>query len=82
MWNLLLDLFLRILILHHLRIKNFHISLPLLGYVFCEMQGLACQHLHEELQKGDNLTLHSDGTSKYGQHFYNFQPQILHILLG
>ena len=37
------------------------------------MKGLACQQLSEELQKGDNLTLHSDGTSKYGQHFYSFQ---------
>ena len=41
--------------------------------MYSEMKGLACQHLNEELQKGDNLTLHSDGTSKYGQHFYSFQ---------
>ena len=41
--------------------------------MFSEMKELACQHLNEELQKGDNLTLHSDGTSKYGQHFYSFQ---------
>ena len=41
--------------------------------MYSEMKSLACQHLNEELQKGDNLTLHSDGTSKYGQHFYSFQ---------
>ena len=44
-----------------------------LTQMYSEMKGLACQHLNEELQKGDNLTLHSDGTSKYGQHFYSFQ---------
>ena len=41
--------------------------------MYSEMKGLACQQLNEELKKGDNLTLHSDGTSKYGQHFYSFQ---------
>ena len=47
--------------------------LTTLTRMFSEMKGLACQQLSEELQKGDNLTLHSDGTSKYGQHFYSFQ---------
>ena len=41
--------------------------------MFAEMKGLACQQLAEELSKQENLTLHSDGTSKYGQHYYSFQ---------
>ena len=41
--------------------------------MFAEMKGLACQQLAEELGKQENLTLHSDGTSKYGQHYYSFQ---------
>ena len=41
--------------------------------MFAEMKGLACQQLAEELSEQDNLTLHSDGTSKYGQHYYSFQ---------
>ena len=41
--------------------------------MYSKMKGLACQQLNAELKKGDNLTLHSDGTSKYGQHFYSFQ---------
>ena len=41
--------------------------------MFAEMKGLACQQLAEELGKRENLTLHSDGTSKYGQHYYSFQ---------
>ena len=41
--------------------------------MFTEMKGLACQQLAEDLAKQDNLTLHSDGTSKYGQHYYSFQ---------
>ena len=41
--------------------------------MFAEMKGLACQQLVEELGEQENLTLHSDGTSKYGQHYYSFQ---------
>ena len=41
--------------------------------MFAEMKGLACQQLAEELSEEDNLTLHSNGTSKYGQHYYSFQ---------
>ena len=41
--------------------------------MFAEMKGLACQQLAEELGKQENLTLHSDGMSKYGQHYYSFQ---------
>lgn len=36
--------------------------------MFAEMKGLACQQL-AELSKQDNLTLHSEGTSKYWQHY-------------
>lgn len=41
--------------------------------MYAEMKGIACQQLSEELQKGENFTLHSDGTSKFGQHYYSFQ---------
>ena len=41
--------------------------------MYAEMKGLACQQFSEELQKGGNLTLHSDGTFKFGQHYYSFQ---------
>jgi len=44
-----------------------------LARMYAEMKGLACQQLSEELQKEDNLTLHSDGTSKFGKHYYSFQ---------
>ena len=40
--------------------------------MFAEMKGLAYQQLAEELSEQDNLTLHSDGTSKYEQHYYSF----------
>ena len=41
--------------------------------MYAEMKGLACHQLSEELQKEENLTLHSDGTTKFGQHYYSFQ---------
>ena len=41
--------------------------------MFAEMKGLACLQLAENLTKQGNLTLHSDGTSKYGQQYYLFQ---------
>ena len=34
---------------------------------------LACQHLAEQLTSTEKLTLHSDGTSKFGQHYGGFQ---------
>ena len=40
--------------------------------MYAEMKGLAYHQLSEELQKGENLTLHSDGTTKFGQHYYPF----------
>ena len=41
--------------------------------MFTEMKGVACQQLAEVLSQDDCLTLHSDGTSKFGQHYYSFQ---------
>ena len=38
-----------------------------------EMKGLACQHIAEQLTSTEKLTLHSDGTSKFGQHYGGFQ---------
>ena len=38
-----------------------------------EMKVLACQQLSEDLSKSKDVTLHSDGTSKWGQHYYSFQ---------
>jgi len=46
--------------------------------MFAEMKGLSCQQLSEELQKEDKLTLHSDGTSNFGQHYYSFQVSTSH----
>ena len=41
--------------------------------MLAEMKGLACQQLAEEVSKEGCVSLHSDGTSKYGQHYYSFQ---------
>ena len=35
--------------------------------MLAEMKALSCQQLAEELGTSDNLTLHSDGASKFGQ---------------
>jgi len=40
-----------------------------------QMKGLACQQLAEQLTSSDDLTLHSDGTSKYSQHYGGFKCQ-------
>ena len=40
--------------------------------MYAEMKGPAYHQLSEELQKGENLTLHSDGTTEFGQHYYAF----------
>ena len=40
--------------------------------MYAEMKGLAYQQI-EEVSKQDNLTLHSDGTTKFGQHYGSFQ---------
>ena len=39
------------------------------------MKGLACQQV-EELSEQDNLTLYSDSTSKFGQHYGSFQISV------
>ena len=44
-----------------------------LANMLAEMKGLACQQLSEVLSQEENLTLHSDGTSKYGMHYVGFQ---------
>jgi hypothetical protein len=41
--------------------------------MLAEMKGLACQQLGEVLIQERNLTLHSDGTSKFGLHYVGFQ---------
>ena len=40
--------------------------------MYAEMKGLAYQQI-EEVSKQDNLTLHSDGTTKFGLHYGSFQ---------
>ena len=40
--------------------------------MYAEMKRLAYHQLSEELQKGENLTLHSDRSTKFGQHHYSF----------
>ena len=37
------------------------------------MKASSCLQLSEELLKEDNITLHSDRTSKFGQYYYSFQ---------
>ena len=41
--------------------------------MLAEMKGLSCQQIVEELSDHDNLKLHSNGTTKFGQHYYSFQ---------
>ena len=41
--------------------------------MLAEMKGLACQQLGEVLIQERNLTLHSDGTSKFGLDYVGFQ---------
>ena len=41
--------------------------------MYAKMKGLAYHQSSEELHKGENFTLHSDGTTKFGQHHYSFQ---------
>ena len=42
-----------------------------------EMKGVACQHLAEQLTRAKDLTLHSDGTLKFGPHYGGFQVSLL-----
>lgn len=41
-----------------------------------EMKGLVCQQLAEQLARTEDLTLHNDGTSKFGQHYSGFQVSL------
>ena len=41
--------------------------------ILTEMKVLSCQQLSEDLSQCKDVTLHSDGTSKWGQHYYSFQ---------
>lgn len=62
-------------VLHHL--VNLEVdTLPkpaTLVEMMAQMKGLACQQLAEKLTTTENLTLHRDGTSKFGQHYGGFQ---------
>ena len=44
--------------------------------MYAEMKGLAYQQVAEELSDQENLTLHSDGTTKFGQHYGSFQISV------
>ena len=59
-------------VLKHIEVKQLPHSSSLVR-MLAEMKGLACQQLAEEVSKEECVTLHSDGTSKYGQHYYSFQ---------
>ena len=48
-------------------------SVSTLGNMYAEMKAVACQQLAEVLPIDDGLTLHSDGTSKFGQHYIGYQ---------
>ena len=41
--------------------------------MLAEMKGITYNQLTEELGKEENLTIHSDGTSKFGEHYHSFQ---------
>ena len=41
--------------------------------MLAEMKGIAYNQLAEELEMEENLTIHSDGTSKFGEHYHSFQ---------
>ena len=46
---------------------------PTLVRMLTELKFLSYQQLADELQHCENITLHSDGTSKFGQHYGSFQ---------
>ena len=41
--------------------------------MLAKMKGITYYRLAEMLSKEENLTLHSDGTTKFGEHCYSFQ---------
>ena len=42
-----------------------------------EMKGQACEHIAEQLASTEKIILHSDGTSKFGQHYGGFQVSMV-----
>ena len=44
-----------------------------LSGMLAEMKCIAYQQISDELGEHDNLTLHSDGTSKFGEHYGSYQ---------
>ena len=44
-----------------------------LSGMLAEMKCIAYQQISDELDQHDNLTLHSDGTSKFGEHYGSYQ---------
>ena len=44
-----------------------------LSGMLAEMKCIAYQQISDELSQHDNLTLHSDGTSKFGEHYGSYQ---------
>ena len=47
-----------------------------------EMKGLACQQIAEQLTASEKLTLHSDGTSKFGQRYGDYSLGLSETLTG
>ena len=44
-----------------------------LSGMLAEMKCLAYQQISDELDHQENITLHSDGTSKFGEHYGSYQ---------
>lgn len=44
-----------------------------LSGMLAEMKCITYQQISEEVSKCDNVTLHSDGTSKFGEHYTSYQ---------
>ena len=47
-----------------------------------EMKRLACQQIAEQLTASEKLTLHSDGISKFGQHYGEYSLGLSETLTG
>ena len=50
--------------------------------MMAEMKGLACQQLAEQLTASEKITLHSDGTSKFGQRYGEYSLGLSETLTG
>ena len=53
-----------------------------LSGMLVEMKCLAYDQISEEMDTQDNITLHSDGTSKFGEHLISYPLNIVHTPLG